>query len=107
MNLSIASSIIDASDCLKKALKSNNGDLIENTIHALIMAILNRSSKHGEKFICPLKRFIIYASVLPSGKIEDPAGINATLTELKWPIRATAFWENFLQNKNDNSDPER
>jgi hypothetical protein len=102
MNLSIAPSIIDDSDCLKKVLKSNNSESIENAIHTLIMTILNRSSKPGEKFICPLKRFIIYANVLPSGRIEDPKGINATLTELKWPMRATTFWETLLQSKNGN-----
>lgn len=68
------------------------------------MTVLNRSLKPGENFICPLNRFIIYVSVMPSGKIEDPQGINATLTNLKWPIRATTTWETFLQCKDGNHD---
>lgn len=102
MNLLISSTIIEHSDHLIKVLKSNNSESIENAIHTLIMTVLNLPSTPSEKFICPLKRFITYASVLPSGKIEDPKGINGTLTNLKWPIRATTFWETVVQSENGN-----
>jgi hypothetical protein len=108
MELPIAPIIIEYSDDLIKVLKSNNSEAIEHAIHRLIMGILDLPSKPGEKFICPLKRFVIYASVMPSGKIEDPKGINATLTELKWPMRATTFGETILQSKDGihNNDTE-
>lgn len=95
MNLTIATSIIKDSDTLIQVLKSKNAELIEDAIHKLTMSILNclYTGKSKENLVCPLARFIIYTSVLPTGKIEDPAGVNATLTELKWPLRASTFWE--------------
>ena len=104
MNLAIPPGIIERSDELIKVLKSNNGESIENAIHALILAVANLTLNPTENFVCPLSRFIIYVSVLPSGKIEDPKGINATLTELKWPIRATMFWEIFQRSKDGNQE---
>ena len=99
MNLMIAPSIIEDSNSLISALKSKNDGLIENAIHKLMMSTLNLPYKSKERFICPISRFIIYASVLPSGQIHDPGGVNGILTELKWPFRASTFWEMVQQCK--------
>ena len=50
-----------------------------------MMSILNETynGKSKENIACPLGRFIIYTCVLPSGKFEDPEGINTILTKLK------------------------
>jgi hypothetical protein len=104
MNLMIAPTIITESNSLVEALKSKVEELIENAIHKLTMAILNCPSKANERFICPLSRFILYASLSPSGRFDDPKGINATLTELKWPLRASTFWEIVLQSQDNIHD---
>ena len=62
-------------------------------IHQLVIAILLRVHPPGDLYACPVARFIIYMNVLPSGQIRHPGDINGTLTELKWPFRASTFWE--------------
>ena len=104
MNLTFAPSTVEDSDSLLTALKSGNSDLIVNAIHKLMTSILNLSYKSKERFTCPISRFIMYTSVLPSGQIEDPGAVNGTLTELKWPFRASTFWEIVIQQKKEEND---
>ena len=81
---------------------------IEKSIHQLIMVILNRIRQPEDQFDCPVAYFIMYMSVLPSGKIHHPGEVNGTLTELKWPFRASTFWEVVEKSKieSNNGNPE-
>jgi hypothetical protein len=70
-----------------------------NAIHKLVMSILSRVHPPNDLFTCPVACFIIYVNVLPLGKIHDPGAINSMLMELKWPSRASTFWEIVQQTK--------
>jgi hypothetical protein len=74
-------------------LKLSDGDNACTAIHQLVMAILSdvRGLDSGTK--CPGYYFIVFANVLPSGKIRDVEDIRGTLSEIKWPLRASTFWE--------------
>jgi hypothetical protein len=92
----LAPSIVDHGRLLIQDLETRGS--VEEATHRLIMVILDTINV-GDDFFCPLSRFIVYVNVLPSGQIRDPGNINGTLTELKWPSRASAFWETVLQFK--------
>lgn len=93
--INLAPPILDASRSLIQALESTNPHLEQASlaIHQLVIGILLRVHTPGDLYTCPVARFIIYMNVLPSGKIRHPGEINGTLTELKWPFRASTFWE--------------
>jgi hypothetical protein len=105
-SLDFAPPIVDLSLCLITKLETRDSASIEEAIHQLVMMILDRVNV-TDGYVCPVSRFIIYANVLPSGQIRDPGRINGTLTELKWPSRASTFWEAVRQIKagNGNGDP--
>ena len=104
--INLAPSILDASYSLIQALESTRLHLDRaSAIHRLVMEILLRVRPPGDLYTCPVARFIIYMNVLPSGKIRHPGEINGTLTELKWPFRASTFWE-VLQRVNTGIDSE-
>lgn len=90
--INLAPPILDAGRSLIQALVSDELTRA-GAIHRLVMAILLRVRPCGDSYTCPVARFIIYMNVLPSGKIRHPGEINGTLTELKWPFRASTFWE--------------
>lgn len=107
MDLNIAISIIELSNSLVNALKSDDSQLIDDALHKLTMSILNFQHQPKGNFICPVYRFIIYSSISPSGQILDPGGVNGILTDLKWPFRASTFWEIVCQlEKSDTEHPE-
>ena len=106
MNLNIAPAIIKHSKSLMNALESNDNKLIDDTLHKLIMSILNIQYTPKGNFTCPLYMFIVYSSVSPSGQILDPGGVNGILSELKWPLHASTFWEIVIQ-QSDTEHPER
>ena len=112
MNLNIAPSIIEHSSTLLNALESDDGQLplaatrIDDALHKLTMLMLNFQHKQKGNFICPIYRFIIYSSISSSGQILNPAGVNGILTELKWPFRASTFWEIVCQLEQLESDAE-
>jgi hypothetical protein len=80
-------------------LKLSDGDDACATTHQLIMAILSeiRGLDSGNK--CPGYFFIVFTNVLPSGKIRDVEDIRGTLSEIKWPLRASTFWEMVQRSK--------
>lgn len=95
MNLNIVPSIVELSNSLINALKTDDSQLIDKALHDLTMSTLNfqQLETANSNFISPVYRFIIYSSISLSGQILDPGRINGILTDLKWPFRASTFWE--------------
>jgi len=80
-------------------------NVLNDAIHELIMAVLNRPFGPKSSADCPLSRFITFINVLPSGQIQEPDRINGCLTDLKWPCRASTFREIILQlDRGDESE---
>jgi hypothetical protein len=95
---SLAPPIVECSLSLIRKLETKEPASIEKAIHQLIMLILDRVHM-SDGYVCPINIFIIFANVLPSGQIRDPGSVNGTLSELKWPSRASTFWEFVEQSK--------
>jgi hypothetical protein len=70
----------------------------QNAIHQLIIAILSQNREIPPRYQCPGYYFIIFDNVRLSGQIKDVQDIETTLSEIKWPLRASAFWEIFQQS---------
>jgi len=57
------------------------------------VAILGTNQALHKNSHCPGHYFIIFQNVKISGQIGSIEDIGKTLSELKWPLRATMFWE--------------
>jgi hypothetical protein len=82
-------------------------DDASNAIHNLVMAVLSDSPSVQAEYKWPGYYFMAFANVQPSGRIKDVHDIRGILSELKWPLRASAFWEIIqIRQKEPERDPE-
>lgn len=93
--INLASPISDSAQQLLSLLSAGNPGVEEcqNTIHQLIISILSQIREIPPRYQCPGHYFIIFDNVRLSGQIKDVQDIETTLSEIKWPLRASAFWE--------------
>jgi hypothetical protein len=77
----------------------SDGEDACSAVHDLVMVILSQLLGIDAGNKCPGYYFIIFANVLPSGKIRDVEDILETLTEIKWPLRSSTFWEIVQQSR--------
>jgi hypothetical protein len=84
----------------------SSGTIERSDIHLLSMAVLQevRDPSVTTPSACVL--FIIFKNVMLSGMIRYPENISGTLSELKWPFRATAFHEIYKELKKGHEDCE-
>lgn len=101
--LNLSPMLLEKSRHLIEALLSQTQ--VDKAIHDLIFATLMELRSGGVDYDCPASRFIIYHNVLLSGQIRDVENVRGTLSELKWPFRASAFWE-FLQRMATSANPD-
>lgn len=80
---------------LIQALKIDDGGSKAITaIHHLLMGTLHQlRSNPFETSSSPFTLFLIFKNTKPTGTIKEPDEISTTITELKWPLRATGFHE--------------
>jgi hypothetical protein len=95
-NVGISAPVSEASqrllDCLR--IPGTTATALQDAIHDLLMSLLQEPRKvsfNNSMSLCAL--FIIFRNVTESGQIRNPEDIRGTLTELKWPFRASAFRE--------------
>lgn len=98
--INLASPISDCARHLLSLLSTSKPGVEEsqNTIHHLIIAILSQTREIPPRYQCPGHYFIIFDNVRLSGQIKDVQDIETTLSEIKWPLRASAFWEILQQS---------
>jgi hypothetical protein len=82
----------NAATVLLNALKGNES--LPLAIHRQISSILQEPRTQGSSGRpAVVALFIIFRNTMPSGMIKHPEDINGTLSELKWPLRASSFSE--------------
>jgi hypothetical protein len=95
------------SDCARQLLNALSTPAeAPNAIHRLIVAILSQLRDIPAEYQCPGSNFIMFDNVRLSGQIKDVEEIKATLSEVKWPFRASTFWETFERIKSIHGDVE-
>lgn len=98
-NFRISPLVSEASHRLLESLRSpDSGTTLADAIHHLLMSLLQEPRTipfNTSMSLCAL--FIVFRNVTESGQIKNPEDIRGTLTELKWPFRASAFREITVQ----------
>jgi hypothetical protein len=102
--ITLSTSISNSTVVLLNALRGNaaNESLpLQVAIHRQIMSILQEPRAQGTGSSLPsiATLFIIFRNTMPSGMIKHPEYISGTLSELKWTLRATSFWDIVLKLK--------
>lgn len=102
----LAPELSSCSDDLLQAVRGQGNT--EDAIHRLILALLSQvQGLSSAQCSSPTYYFIIFLNVTLSGTIKDPEYIHASTSELKWPLRATAFREMVRKLEGAESDIDR
>ena len=84
--------IFDAAGELLLHLASKDKSRIIRGVHKMTMSILKEPQMLPTgNSASPITLYLAYQNTMPSGGIKHPEDINGTLTDFKWPVRATVF----------------
>lgn len=95
--LDLSSNVSEKAAELIAALRERED--IKNAVHQLVMAILSDDLVLESHSRSPGYFFIIFQNFTLSGQIGTLENIDATLSELKWPMRASTFWQILIEIK--------
>lgn len=90
--ITLSTGISNAAAVLLNALQGNES--LPLAIHRQIMSILQEPRTQGGSALPSIVTlFIVFRNTMPSGMIKHPEDISGTLSELKWPLRGSCFWD--------------